>query len=719
MSKLVHLQIRNPKDDETPIEAATQVFASLLPSNIPLWKRPFLKPKCYAFELYLYKQTIYFYVTVPESTETFLSSLITSSFPNSIVHKTTDPLPHVLELPYHKVGEVAPSYYWLPTKTYQDFKDIDPLSSVVGFLSKRSEDEAAMIQILVTPTTFPWQDFTVSTSKRLIHDVTANKYTQNPQKILMMKKASFQGGKALVRLLVSAKDKEATYPLLTQLAGTFGAFSLGEGSQFKYKKRMFFPERLLNRIKRRSTHYFEHRFQVLNSQELATIWHPPGFLLEGVKNIAWGKTLSGEPPENLPIAKTSTDEAKKDINFFATTEFKNEEQIFGMKTDDRRKHVYIIGKTGAGKSTLIANMAIDDIRKGRGVGIVDPHGDLSEIILDYIPNRRVNDVVYLEPFDTERPFHLNVLQGADKQHKDLIASGIVSIFNKLYAESWGPRLEYILRNVLLTLIEVPDATLVDVLPLLSDREFRMKALSKVQDQVIKNFWLNEFDKMPDKLRSEAISPIQNKVGQFVSSQMIRSVIGTPKSTINLTQIMDEGKILILNLSQGKLGEDNAALLGAMMITQIQLAAMHRAYQKEEERRDFFLYVDEFQNFATGTFVKILSEARKYRLSLNMANQYIEQLELPIQRAIFGNTGTLISFVVGARDGYLLSKEFGELYSENDMVALGQFEVVIKLSIDGQTSMPFPAKTLPLPSVRNDNREKIIKLSKEKYSKTAK
>jgi len=326
----------------------------------------------------------------------------------------------------------------------------------------------------------------------------------------------------------------------------------------------------------------------------------------------------------------------------------------------------------------------------------------------------MKDVVYLEPFDTERPFALNVLQIHNKQHKDLISSGIVSIFSKLYKDSWGPRLEYILRNTILTLLDVPGATLPDVLSLLSHEDYRKKVVSQLQDPVLKGFWEKEFEKMPDRLRAEAISPIQNKVGQFVTSRMIRNIVGRAESTINLEEIMNGKKILLLNLSQGKLGEDNAALLGAMIITQIQLAAMNRAFIKEDDRKDFFLYVDEFQNFATTSFIKILSEARKYRLSLTLTNQYIEQLEEDIEHAIFGNIGTLMSFVVGARDAHLLSLEYGEMYTENDLVALGKYEVVMKLSIENMTSLPFPATTLPLPAMKNNNREAIIRLSKEKY-----
>ena len=719
MISLSHLQIRNPKDDETPIESGTQIFASLLPSYIPLWKRFYLHPKTYAFEIYLISQKLYFYVTTPQTSETLIGSLVQSSFPTSTVKKTSDPMNLIFKSPRFSVGEVVlNSYSYLPTKTYFDFKDVDPLSALLGFLSKQPAHLKFAVQIAITPAYFAWADAAVAAARHLTYDETADKYGQNPQKLLIMKKASFQGGKAVIRLVVGSTNSNVDpYPYMTNLAGTFGSFSLGEGNQYGFKKRIFFKQALINRIKLRKIGYFEHQSQILNAQELATLWHPPGYLLAGIKNMAWGKTLLGEPPENLPVVPDSaTDEAKKDINFFAKAEFKNKETIFGIKTEDRRKHVYIIGKTGVGKSTLIANMAIDDIRKGRGVGIIDPHGDLSETILDFIPKRRMNDVVYLEPFDTERPFSLNVLEIRNKQQKDLVASGIVSIFNKLYKDSWGPRLEYILRNVILTLLDSPGATLVDILSLLSNAEYRKKVIRSLSDPVLKDFWEKEFAKMPDRLKAEAISPIQNKVGQFVTSKMIRNIIGRTKSSIDLEQIMNEGKILILNLSQGKLGEDNTALLGAMLITQIQLAAMNRSFMKEADRKDFFLYVDEFQNFATQSFIKILSEARKYRLSLTLANQYIEQLDEEVTRAIFGNVGTLMSFVVGARDAYVLTREYAEIYTENDLVSLGKFEAVLKLSIDGMTSAPFPVTTLPLPSMKNDNREKIIKLSKEKYGR---
>ncbi len=714
-----YFQIRNPKDDETPIEAATQIFASLLPyPYIPNWKKLIVHPKTYAFEIYLISQTIYFYLTTPQENETLIQSLVTSSFPSSVLKKTTDPMDLVFKSNHLMAGEaILNSHFYLPAKTYMDFKDIDPLASLVGFLSKQDASARMAVQIVVTPASFPWQDAAVEAAKKQAYDPVAAKYGQNPLRQRILQKASFQGGKAAIRLLVGSQNQQThLLPYLHNLGGTFGSFSLGEGNQFVFHRPIVRKQRLIKKIKKRTIGHFEHTHQILNAQELATLWHPPGYLLSGIKNIAWGKTLLGEPPENLPVADGLSEEAKHEINFFAQAEFKNKESIFGIKTPDRRKHMYIIGKTGAGKSTLIANMAIDDIRKGRGVGIIDPHGDLCETILEYIPKRRLNDVVYLEPFDTERPFSLNVLEVKNKQQKELVASGIVSIFYKIYGASWGPRLEYILRNVISTLLETPDSTLVDVLTILTNPNYRKKVVAQLEDPVLRNFWEHEFAKMPEKMKAEAVSPIQNKVGQFVTSKMIRNIVGKPKSSINLEEIMNEGKILLLNLSQGKLGEDSAALLGAMIITQIQLAAMNRSFQKEEERRDFFLYVDEFQNFATTSFIKILSEARKYRLSLTLANQYIDQLDEDVSKAIFGNVGTIISFVMGARDAHIMTREYAEIYSENDLVSLGKHETVMKLCIDNMTTAPFPAKTLPLPSTKNENKDKIMKLSKERYGR---
>ncbi|MFW5703931.1 MAG: type IV secretion system DNA-binding domain-containing protein [Patescibacteria group bacterium] len=724
MSSLVHLQIRNPKDDETAIESATQIFSSILTSNTHgFFAYLFGQPTCFSFELFLLNQTLYYYLTVPQESETFLHSLMSSSYPHSAIQKTTDPAEILFRSKHISIGElVLMSPYYYPIKTYAEFSNIDPLAPVIGFLAKMDPHLRMGVQVLVTTPSFSWQSSAIALTqpkKPEVDPVTGKEkpVTPGPNASLVQRKAAFLGGKTCVRLVVATdNDQLPTGPFLQNLAGTYGGFSLGEGNRFGFSSPGWGRNKLLQRFQERSTAYRDRTRQILNAQELATLWHPPGLMLAGIKNIAWGKTLSGEPPENLPVADGVSEEERRSVNYFAKTEFKNKETVFGLKTPDRRRHVYIIGKTGAGKSTLIANMAIDDIRKDRGVGIVDPHGDLCDTILDYIPKRRMEDVIYLEPFDLARPFALNVLEIKNPQHKHLVASGIVSIFAKLYADSWGPRLEYILRNVILTLIEVPGSTLVDILGILSNKNYRKKLVDQVTDPVVHNFWKKEFDVMPDRMRAEAVSPIQNKVGQFVSARMIRNIIGHSHSSIDLEEIMNKRKILILNLSQGKLGEDNASLLGAMIITQIQLAAMQRSFIAEEDRQDFMLYVDEFQNFATSSFVKILSEARKYRLCLNLTNQYIDQLDETIRNAIFGNIGTLISFVVGASDADILSKEYGALYSQNDLVSIGKHEVIMKISIDNMMSSPFPAKTLPLPALKNSNREKIIEFSKERYGR---
>lgn len=409
------------------------------------------------------------------------------------------------------------------------------------------------------------------------------------------------------------------------------------------------------------------------------------------------------------------------ITVFAETNFRNQFRKFGIKTDDRRRHMYLIGKTGMGKSTVLENMIIEDIRAGRGVAVVDPHGDLAEKVIKYIPANRVNDVIYFNPSDIEYPIAFNVVEHVEPHLRHLVASGLLGVFQKLWADSWGPRLEYILRNAILAVLDYPGSTLLAVTRMLSDKKFRKKVVDKIQDPVVKSFWVNEFASYADKFASEAVSPIQNKVGQFLSSSLIRNIVGQVKSSIDVREVMDKGKILIMNLSKGRIGEDNSALLGSMMITKIQLAVMSRVDVPEEERKDFYLYVDEFQNFATDSFANILSEARKYRLNLIMAHQYIEQLGETVKPAVFGNVGTLIVFRVGAADAEELVREFIPVFTEEDMVNLPKYEFYIKLMIDGITSSPFSARGLPPLSKEEltENEEKVIKVTRERYAKERK
>ncbi|MCU0679803.1 MAG: type IV secretion system DNA-binding domain-containing protein [Planctomycetes bacterium] len=405
------------------------------------------------------------------------------------------------------------------------------------------------------------------------------------------------------------------------------------------------------------------------------------------------------------------------ITLFGLTTFRNQYRKFGIKADDRRRHMYLIGKTGMGKSTILENMIVADIRDGNGVAVVDPHGDLAEKIIEFVPTNRINDVIYFNPADIDYPIAFNIVEQVDEHLRHLVASGLIGVFQKLWADSWGPRLEYILRNAILAILDYPGSTLLGVVRILSDKIFRKKVVSNVQDPVVKAFWEKEFASYADKFASEAVSPIQNKVGQFLSSSFMRNIVGQVKSSIDMRKVMDEGKILIMNLSKGRIGEDNSALLGAMMITKIQLAAMSRVDITEEERKDFYLYIDEFQNFTTDSFANILSEARKYRLCLIMAHQYIEQLNEKVKPAVFGNVGTLVVFRVGAADAEELVKEFTPVFLEEDIVNLPKYEMYLKLMIDGVASAPFSAKGMP--PLRSDektgNVEKVIRSSRERYA----
>ena len=407
---------------------------------------------------------------------------------------------------------------------------------------------------------------------------------------------------------------------------------------------------------------------------------------------------------------------KNNITYFAKTNFRNEEKTFGIKTDDRRRHMYLIGKTGMGKTKLMKNMFIQDIQNGHGGAFIDPHGDDAEDILNFIPSNRINDVVYFNPADQDYPLAFNILESIEgKEKKHLIASGLMGVFKKIWPDVWSARMEYILNNTILALLDYPGSTMLGINRMFSDKNYRNKVIDKVTDPVIKSFWVNEFAKYTDRLATEATSSVQNKVGQFLSSAIIRNIIGQTKSTMNMRDIMDSRKILIANLSKGKLGEDNMKLLGGMVVTKLQLAAMERVDMPEEDRKDFYLYVDELQNFVNESFAGILSEARKYRLSLILAHQYIKQLPEVIRDAVFGNAGTLITFRIGAEDAEFLEKEFSPAIMMNDMINLPKYNIYLKLMIDGITSNAFSATALPpMEPLDDSNIEKIIKVSRERY-----
>ncbi len=711
-------EVRAAKDSLLNYENFVNVLASLRNTLKPpsFLKSLFgAKSETITLELASLNQTVFFIITCPQKIEALVRSQIGAQFPDAVITHMQDYLPTWFSYgnqSFTQLKLASPSY--LPINVIQG-KTPDPLVSILGVLSKLSPNQAAIVQICLSAAPRGWANHA---RRIIIKGVgTTEKPEQHPQKALIEQKIALPAYAADVRLAAIGEDQATADVILSQITTSFGIYSLTEGNYLTAKSLKPGSQKKLASVMESRSAEFTPPGQYLNLLEIASLYHFPNASHAGIKNIAWGKTLKGEPPANLPIAEGLSDEEKQKTNFFARTEYKNRMAIFGIKNgEDRRRHIYILGKSGTGKSTLIANMAIADIRNRAGVAVIDPHGDLSDILLDFIPSYRVNDVAYLDPSTKENSFHLNPLYVKNPAHRELVASGIVGIFYKLYGNSWGPRLEYLLRNAVLTLVQKQGSTLIDVIRLLTDKRFRDNFLETADDKILRDFWTLEYDSYTEKFRNEAISPILNKVGQFVTSPTIRNIIAHPTNSVDLEDMMNQGKIIILNLAQGKIGEDNAALLGAMVISQLQIAAMNRVNIPKEERRDFFLYVDEFQNFATTSFIKILSEARKFRLNLILTNQYTAQLPEEIQKAIFGNAGTIVSFVVGADDATRLNAEMGGLYTQDDLVSLVRYQIILKLAIDETISTPFPAYTLPLPFSKNQNRPKVMRASTERYYK---
>lgn len=642
---------------------------------------------------------------------------------------------------------------FLPIKTYSQFEDkstginVDPLSAITATLAKFSDpDEQAWIQFVIKPihekrgeylqkvyevyASFKskflrklYYQFFVKSSrlKRVVFFPVT--WVVGPKKISVDKekldeKSMLPAREKLSGLLFDVNirivyvpkkaNHEVSLVKLKEIAGSFKQFNLPSSNGFTLSK----IYRDISIVERYQSRALSNPF-VLNVKELATIYHLPNITVQ-TPNIFWVRSKKIEPPNDLP--RVSTD-SEAPVTAIGRTNFRGISQEFGIRTLDRRRHMYIIGKTGMGKSVLLENMIFSDIQAGRGVAVVDPHGDLAEAVLNFVPSWRTNDVVIFDPSDREWPIAFNMLSNIDPSLNTIVASGLVGIFKKIYAESWGPRLEHILRNTILSLLEYPNTTMLGIPRILQDADFRRKVIKKIQDPLVKSFWLNEFEVMEPKMRVEAISPILNKVGQFLSSPIVRNVLGQVNSKLDLRWAMDNKKIVIVNLSKGKIGEDNSSLLGAMIITKFQIDAMSRANIPEKDRTDFYLYVDEFQNFATDSFATILSEARKYKLNLSMANQYIAQMPDEVRDAVFGNVGSILSFQVGYDDAEYLSQQYGEEVLPNDLVNLSKYTAYMRLLIDGMPSKTFSLATLPPPQfdVDPDRREKVVRLARERYS----
>ncbi len=637
---------------------------------------------------------------------------------------------------------------FFPIKEYANFEDsstkmnVDPLSGITSTLAKFSDpDEQAWIQLVVAPVPENRLEhihkcFKVFGKLKFAKKLYYNFYYRGsklskkiffpinwllglikpPTEIEEKDPKHTQQENKLGKLLFDANLRIAYIPKakrnnqalvkLREIAGSFKQFN-NENNGFAIA-RTYKSSDIVQRFHART---LENPF-LLNVAELATIYHLPNNTVK-TPNIYWVKSKKLEPPNDLP---KPTNEKGSDTTLLGVTNFRGLRQPFGIKTLDRRRHMYIIGKTGMGKTTIIENMVFSDIMAGRGVGVVDPHGDLADAVLDFVPSWRTNEVIIVDPSDREWPIAFNMLENIDPSLNTIVASGLVGIFKKIYGHSWGPRLEHILRNVILSLLEYPGTTMLGIPRILQDAKFRAQVVRKIQDPLVKSFWVNEFDKLDPRQRTEAISPILNKVGQFLSSPIIRNILGQVKSKVDLRFAMDNKKIVIVNLSKGKIGEDNSSLMGAMMITKFQIDAMSRSNIPEKDRVDFYLYVDEFQNFATDSFATILSEARKYKLNLNMANQYIAQMSEEVRDAVFGNVGSIVSYQVGVDDAEYLSQQFSEEVTPVDLTNLSKFTAYSRILVDGMPTKTFSFDALPPPKVEDEEgrREKVIRLARERY-----
>ena len=524
-------------------------------------------------------------------------------------------------------------------------------------------------------------------------------------------KATKLGFEVKIRLAYLGNNQTDAKLNMQALVGTFKQFNSTNLNGFKMTSASFDPSALDSYNRRQ----FREKGFILNISELASVYHLPHTSVE-TPNIVWATSKTAEPPAQLPLI-TGSPANDEQISAFGLTNFRGINYQFGMLRRDRSRHVYIIGQTGAGKSGLLELFALSDIYYNQGYCIIDPHGDFAVNNLRFVPKHRIKDVVYFNPSDTAHPVAFNPLEITDNTRKPNISSEVIGVLKRMFGDSWGPRLEHILRYTLLALLDRPETTLLDISRMLTDKDFRKETLDYCQDVTVLQFWKHEFGQWSEKQINESIAPVLNKVGAFTANPIIRNIVGQPKSSFNIRQIMDEGKILVVNLSKGLIGEDNAGILGAFLVTKIQLAAMSRSdIENVEDRRPFYLYVDEFQNFATDSFAVILSEARKYGLNLTVANQYTAQMTDAVRDAVFGNVGTTISFRVSADDAPILSKQFEPTFEAADLLALNNRNFVISMIIGGEKVPAFSATTLSIPKTPDDNLEAIIESSRQIYSR---
>lgn len=689
-------------------------------------------------------QRIRFYIWTPKHLQAFVEGQIYAQYPTVQIYDQTEDytarrLHHTV---IHSAELILTDNETLPIRTFPSF-EVDPLAAITATLAKLDkEDEEMWIQLLCRPISDEWH----RKGSRMVNRIRAGQglfgassgdvmsYAGQALAALVRppahsgektgapeiserdksritaieQKVTKLGYQVKIRLLYAGHDQHTARLRMQALVGAFKQFNSTNLNGFQAKNASFNREKQFEY----QTRLFIDKGYILNIEELASLFHLPHTTVE-TPNIVWATSKTAEPPANLPVPVKG---AEKDISLFGVTNFRGDNRVFGVYRADRGRHIYILGQTGTGKSGALELLTLSDIYYDQGFAVIDPHGDYAQHVLTFIPQRRLDDVVYFNPADTAYPIGFNPLEITDPAMKGHISSELVGVLKKLFGESWGPRLEYILRYTLLALLDYPDRTLLDITRMLTDKYFRQDVISYITDPVVKNFWTTEFAQWNDKFATEAVAPVLNKVGAFTANPMIRNIVGQPKSTFSLRQIMDQGKILVANLSRGLMGEDNAATLGAMMVAKIQLAAMSRADVSEAERQPFYLYVDEFQNFATDSFAVILSESRKYALYLTVANQYISQMEQPVRDAVFGNVGTIMSFRVSPDDSPFLQKYFEPEFESADIIQQHSRYFILSMMINGEKAPAFSAKTLNLPQAPDDSTLRIVELSRQRYAK---
>ena len=746
-SVLLILEI--PKANDKSELAAEQLFASLHGILRDAGELKLSKgiQEHLSFEIASVNGQIRFYVWVPKTLQSFVEGQIYSQYPTVQIHEAEED--YVAHERRHSVvytSEITlTDSEFLPIKTFQSF-EVDPLAGITGTLAKlESTGEELWVQILARPVPDTWHKSSskwVSSLKagspwafitgeglnfKLFTDLFAAlvkppeeskpgapKELSEREKTRISeaeKKATKLGYQVKIRLVYLGESTVNAKLRLQAIVGTFKQFNSTNLNGFRMSGGSFKKEDLAQYKAR----LFMDRGYILNIEELASVFHLPHTNVE-TPNIVWASSKTAEPPAKLPVI-TGNDAIDENISAFGLTNFRGINHQFGMLRYDRSRHMYIIGQTGAGKSGTLELLALSDIFHGQGYAIIDPHGDFATNNLKFIPGSRLQDVVYFNPADTAHPLGFNPLEVTNPNQKTNISSEVIGVLKRMFGESWGPRLEYILRYTILALLDRPETTMLDITRMLTDKKFRKETLTYCNDTVVLQFWNIEFNSWTDKFQAEAIAPVLNKVGAFTANPVIRNIIGQPKSTFNIRELMDEGKILIVNLSKGLIGEDNASILGSFIVTKIQLAAMSRSDIPDiKDRRPFYLYVDEFQNFATDSFATILSEARKYGLNLTVANQYISQMSDTVRNAVFGNVGTMITFRVSADDSPILAKQFEPQFEANDLLQMHNRNFVINMVINGEKTPAFSARTLNLPPVQADNTTHIIEHSRQLYSR---